>query len=144
MTTSTSASSRATPATAPARRRDPIRALAVLGAALAAAVVWAVTVPLLDVDLRVDVGGAQQAVGLGQGLGTALTAGLPGWLLLAVLERRGRRPVRVWTTTALAVTLLSLAGPLAFGVTTGARVVLVLLHLVVAGVLVPALRGSAR
>ena len=140
----TSAPFRALPRTPPGPGRAARRTLAVVGAALAAAVVWAGAVLLLDVDLRVDVGDGPQTVGLGQVLGMSLAAGLLGWLLLAALERRGRRPVQVWTAIALAVALLSLVGPLTAGVTTGTRVVLVLLHLVVAAVLVPALRGSAR
>ena len=142
--TTTAQPRRSSPASAgPGRRRLP-RAGAVAGAAAAASLVWAIAVPVAGVDLAVRMGERTQDVGLGAVVGTALAAGFLGWALLAVLESRFRRAVGVWTLVALAVLVLSLAGPLTSAATGAAATVLVALHLAVAGVLIPALRRTAR
>jgi hypothetical protein len=62
-----------------------------------------------------------------------------GWALLALLERLTARTI--WTVTAL---LASLGGPLSrSGITAANRAVLVLPHLAVGAVLIPALRSTA-
>ncbi|MDQ6851282.1 MAG: DUF6069 family protein, partial [Actinomycetota bacterium] len=61
-----------------------------------------------------------------------------GWTVVALLERRARRPRRVWMITGLIVLVLSLSGPLSgHGVTAGERLALICMHLAVAAVLVP-------
>lgn len=141
MTTSLSAAG-PTHRSAP-RSRRATRAAGALGAAAAAAALWVLAVPVVGVDLLVTMNGQAQAVGLASVLGVSLTAGLLGWALLALLEWRVRRAAAIWTAVALVVTLLSLGGPLASATNAAAGAVLVGLHLVVAAVLIPALRRSS-
>ena len=121
------------------------RAVTVLAAVLAAAAGWAIASPLADVELAVRSGtaGKIQHVGLPAVIFVSLVAGLAGWALLAALERLTRRAHAAWTVCAAAALIVSLAGPLA-ALTTTASVVLVCLHLLVAGVLITGLRRSAR
>ena len=124
--------------------RGRVRALAVAAASLGALVVWVVAVPVSGVDLLVRPrGGAATAVGAGAVVGVSLLAGLLGWALLAMLERRIARARTVWTWSALVVLLLSLAGPLTAGTTPLAKAVLALMHLTIAAVLIPALRRTS-
>ncbi|MFF4621710.1 DUF6069 family protein [Nonomuraea jabiensis] len=113
--------------------------LTVIGAPAAALAVWALAVPLAGAVLTVRTGGGTQTVGPVSVIVASLVAGLAGWALLAVLERRAARPGRVWTITALVVLVLSLSGPLASAVGLAATLVLMLLHLVVGAVLVAGL-----
>lgn len=122
------------------RSRLGLRALAVVGATLAALAVWLVAVPVAGVDLAAGFGdGPPDEIGARGVVVTALGAGLAGWALLEVLERVVRRPRTVWVAVALIVLLVSLIGPLAGAVSTAATVTLVVLHLAVAAVLVPIL-----
>lgn len=121
-----------------------VRAAGVAGAAGAALAVWAVAVPLAGATLNVRLNGAVQQVGAGTVAGTALLAGLAGWLLLAALERFGRRPRRTWAITAGLLMSASLAGPLHSGVGTGAAVALAAMHLAVGVVLITVLPRTAR
>jgi predicted permease len=77
-------------------------------------------------------------------VGAALVAGLLGWLLLAVLDRRAARARTAWTAAALLVLAVSLALPLAAATTTSAAVGLVVLHLAVGAVVIPGLASTAR
>ncbi|MFJ8107267.1 DUF6069 family protein [Streptomyces sp. NPDC096132] len=140
----------ATPATPAHRTGSPARtrALAVGAAVLADALIWLVAHGLFDVDLRVP-----------DGPGSTSTTELPfptvvvavavvsllGWGLLALLERFAPGRARtVWTAAAAAVVVLSLFAPLfAEGLTAGNRVTLVLLHLTVGALLIPAFRRDA-
>lgn len=109
-------------------------ALAMAAATLAPLAVWLISVPLARAALAVRPGGgAAQTVSAGAVLAVALVASGAGWVLLAVLERRTARARRLWTGIALAVLLLSLAGPLTAAVTATTAVVLVLMHLAVGG-----------
>ena len=126
-------------------RRSWARALCAVGGAAAAAIAWAVEVPLLGIRLTVRFGAmAPQTVVAGQVVGAALVAGLLGWLLLAVLDRRAARARMAWTAAALLVLAVSLALPLAAATTTSAAVGLVVLHLVVGAVVIPGLASTAR
>lgn len=124
------------------RHHRRVRALGVAAAVLAALAVWALAVAVLDVDVRVAPGGEPQPVGAVAVAGSSLVAGLAGWGLLALLERVTARARPLWIGVAVAVAALSLLGPQA-GVTTGATVVLVVLHVVVAAVLIPALATTS-
>ncbi|HEY6737818.1 MAG TPA: DUF6069 family protein [Actinopolymorphaceae bacterium] len=119
----------------------PSRPLAVAGAAVAGLVTWLVADPLIGVDLAARLGpeGAVQPIGPVQVVVAALVAGLAGWGLLVLCERLSPRGRTLWTFVALAVLLVSLAGPLTQGVGTGTKITLVLMHLVVAAVLLPVL-----
>lgn len=131
----------------PTTSRRRTRAIAVVAAALAAAVVWVVA-QVAGVDLKVDLNDGNGPNGVVTSLpfvlGFALIVGLLGWGLLALLERvRPQRAARIWTVTAVVVFLLSLAGPLSSGIGGGTKTLLVLMHLVVGAVLIPALARSA-
>jgi hypothetical protein len=121
-----------------------VRAAGVAGAAGAGIAVWAVAVPLAGATLSVRLNGAVQHVGPGAVVGTALLAGLAGWLLLAALERFGRRPARTWAITAGLLMGASLAGPLHSGVGGGAAAALAAMHLAVGVVLITVLPRTAR
>jgi hypothetical protein len=138
---STATTTPAAPATPAARTR----ALCAAAGAAAAAAAWAIEVPLLGIRLGIRFGtGAPQVVSAGQVIGTALAAGLLGWLALAVADRRVARARRAWTGAALAVLALSLALPLTTATTTAAAVALAVLHLTVGAAVIPALARTAR
>lgn len=119
------------------------RAASAAAAVAAAAAVWALAVPALGIHLLVRFGGGSpQTVGGGLVAGAALAASLSGWALLALLERRTRRARAIWTAAAIVVTAASLSLPLSAGVTAAATTALILMHLAVAAVLIPALRHS--
>ncbi len=121
------------------------RALVVLGAVVAAVLVWFVAVPLLGNDVTVPASpGATERVDLGVGpvIGTALIAGLLGWALLAVLERFTQRALTVWTVIAVVVLIVSM--PFMPGFSGTERTVLALLHLAVGAMLIVGFRRTAR
>jgi hypothetical protein len=119
------------------------RALGVAGAVLAAVAVWAVAVPLSGTHLLIRFGsGAAQSIGIDYVIGASLAASLAGWGLLALLERRTARARRIWTGIACVVVVLSLSLPLTAGITMSSKVALALMHVAVAGVLIPAMRRS--
>jgi hypothetical protein len=124
--------------------RGPARALGVAGAVAAAMAVWAITVPGLGVNLLIQFGsGSPQPVHAELVAGAALAASLCGWGLLAMLERRTRRALAIWTAVAAGVTAASLSLPAVAGVTAAAAAALAAMHLAVAAALSPALRRSA-
>ncbi len=126
-------------------KRSRTRALCAAGGAAAAAIAWAVEVPLLGIRLTIRFGGMHpQTVVAGQVVGTALAAGLLGWLLLTALDRRTPRPRAVWTAVALLVLAASLALPLAAATTASAAVGLIVLHLVTGAIVIPGLARTAR
>ncbi|HUB42934.1 MAG TPA: DUF6069 family protein [Streptosporangiaceae bacterium] len=136
------------------------RALCVVGGALAAAIAWAVEVPLLGIHLTVRFGngrfgphrlgmarfgaGHVQTISVGQIVGISLAAALLGWLLLTMLERRTSRARLIWTSTALVALAASLSLPLAAATTTAAAVGLVVMHLTVGAAVIPAMARTAR
>ncbi|MGB2570100.1 DUF6069 family protein [Micromonospora citrea] len=131
------------PATAtPSLRR---RALGVAAAVLAPAVIWAIGA-MAGVDYTVENPGQPAfVVGLVPVLIFALGSALVGWLGLVVLERLTRRRAAViWTTLAVALTLLSFVPVLATEASTGAKVALSVIHLAVAAPLIALLPTRAR
>ena len=137
------ASTSVVPAGPIARRRRVLRAVAVVGAAVDAVMLWVAAVPVGGVDLQVEMGGETEKVDLRAVTVVALASGLLGWALLALLEWRVPRAAAIWTAVALVVTLLSLAGPLTSATSAAAGAVLVGMHLVVAAVLIPVLRRTS-
>jgi ribose/xylose/arabinose/galactoside ABC-type transport system permease subunit len=125
------------------RRARTRRALTVAGAAAAALAVWASTRSIGGTELAVRSGDSVREIGPAAVVLTALLAGLAGWGLLAWFERAIRRPYRAWRLVAVAVFVVSLAGPLG-GTGTGARLALAAMHLVVAAVLVVGLPARRR
>jgi Family of unknown function (DUF6069) len=126
-------------------RHGRARALCAAGGALAAALAWAVEVPLLGIHLNVRFGaGHIQTIAVGQVIGVTVAASLLGWLLLAQLERRTPRARLIWTVIALAALAASLALPLAAATTSAAVAGLIVMHLTVGAVVIPALAHTAR
>jgi len=140
-TTTTSAKASAVPHI----KQGRARALCAAGGALAAALAWIVEVPVLGIHLNVRFGaGHVQTIVIGQVIGVTVAASLFGWLLLALLERRTPKARILWTTIALAVLAASLALPLAFATTTSAVAGLIVMHLAVGAVVIPAMTRTAR
>lgn len=123
------------------RNRRLWRLGTVLVAALLASAVWAVAVPIARLELVVGVAGAVQHIGLGRVAITALGLGFGAWLLLALLEKLGRRGRRIWQVTGWAVLALSLVAPLPMGPAPAVLLTLLTMHLVVGVALI---RGLAR
>jgi hypothetical protein len=132
------------------RTESPLRtrALAVLATVVVGALIWLVADSVLDIDLRVPDGpGSTTTTALALPavlIGTAVVS-LLGWALLALLERVvAARARAVWTVVAASVLVLSLFAPLfGAGLSGGNRATLVLLHLAVGAILVPAFRRSS-
>jgi Family of unknown function (DUF6069) len=125
----------------PANAVAKARAGAVIAGVLAALAVWGLAKIAVH-DLRQPAFGTATPQGLNVAVvvGAALIGGLLGWSSLAIGERLTARGRRLWIGTALVALLLSLAAPLSgHGVSAGNRVALILLHLVVAGVVIPML-----
>lgn len=123
------------------------RARVVGGAVGVALLGWVAVGPLAGVDLAVRTGSpgsTPQHVGPAWVLAISLLVALAAWGVLAVVERRSRQGRRTWTILALVVLVVSLSGPLTAGVTASAKVALALLHVAVAGVLIPLLGRTAR
>jgi predicted permease len=140
-TTSTSSSASAVPLI----KQGRTRALCAAGGALAAALAWIVEVPLLGIHLNVRFGaGHIQTITIGQVIGVAVAASLLGWLLLALLERRTPRARVLWTGIALAALAASLALPLAVATTGSAIAGLIVMHVTVGAVVIPAMARTAR
>ena len=119
------------------------RILGVAGATLAAVAVWAIEEPLLGLRLETQYGSAApQSVGIASVVLSSLAASLAGWGLLAILERRFARARTIWTVIAIVVLLASLSVPLSAGTTNTSKVALAMMHLAVAGVLIPTLRRA--
>jgi Family of unknown function (DUF6069) len=121
------------------------RPLSVAGGALAGAIAWLIEVPLLGVDLTIRFGSARpQTIGIGEVIGVSLVFSLLGWLLLAVLDKRTPRARALWVSAALAALVASLALPLVAATTTAASVGLIVMHLAVAAVVIPAMARTSR
>jgi hypothetical protein len=126
-------------------RQAWIRGAIAAGGAAAAAIGWAIEVPVLGIRLAVRFGTmAPETVVLGQVIGAAVVASLLGWLLLAVMERTLPGARMAWAGAAVAVLLASLALPAAAAVTVSAAAGLTVLHLAVAAVVIPGLASTAR
>ena len=139
VTTTTAATAR------PNIKQGRARTLAAAGGALAAALAWIVEVPLLGIHLTFRFGPSPiMTIAVGQAIGAAVAASLLGWLLLAVLERRSPRARFLWTAIALAALAVSLALPLAAATTTSATIALIVMHLAVAAVVIPAMARTVR
>lgn len=123
------------------RRR---RLAGVAAGAVGALSVWGIASPLLGVALDVRQGSSLTTVGPGSVVVMAVLAGLAAWLVLAGLEKVTKKAAAVWTTVAVVVAVLSLAGPATSAVSTDALGALVAMHLVVAGVVVATMLPTAR
>jgi hypothetical protein len=129
-------------------QRRGIRALAIVGGAAAALVVWALAKYLFDAELR---GGAQPG---GSNLvdiqpvhvivSTVMWTAV-GWALLAILERFTGRARTIWTWVAVAGLLVSFVSPLvAANMTDGTKLALSVMHVAVAAVVIPVFVRTSR
>ncbi|MBB2947700.1 hypothetical protein FB565_007471 [Actinoplanes lutulentus] len=109
------------------RNRTAARVITVGAGAAGCLLLWAVN----GRDITVVQNGIDQQVGPVAVVVTALIAGLAAWGLLAVLERKVRRPARVFRIVASIVLLISLAGPLGSGADTVSVLALAGMHLTV-------------
>lgn len=113
------------------------RALTVLAAPATAVTAWAL-LRLSGIALVTDTGSTVGPVSV---IVVATLAALAGWAVIAVIERRTRRPALWWGLIGSATLALSILGP---GQTAqGADLLgLILLHLVVAAVVMGGLGAS--
>jgi Family of unknown function (DUF6069) len=128
-----------------ARTRRRNRALAVVGAVVAAVLVWVVGEPLLGYDMVIKAEGQEpQDLGASAIIMFSLFFSLLGWALLALLERVTPRARLIWTVVALVVLAVSLFFPLfTIEASGGTKVVLTLAHVAVAAVLIPVFRATS-
>jgi hypothetical protein len=117
--------------------------MVVTGAVLAATAVWLVG-RTAGTEFRV-VMGDQPAMTIEPPFVvlTALLASLAGWAALIVLRLLSRRGRTLWTWLALVTLAVSLVPVAAVETTAATRMFLTLMHVSVAAVLVPGLRGAA-
>ena len=123
------------------RSTAPARAGAVLLGVLVALVSWlALAAAMGGLHQPAFGGGDPQQLGVPAVALASLVGGLLGWAALVVAERLSRNGRMIWLPTVVAGAFLSLSGPASgAGVGTGDRFALALLHLTVAGVVIPLL-----
>jgi hypothetical protein len=125
------------------RRRK--RAIAVLGAVVAAVLVWAVGELILGYDMIIKPEGQKsQDLGASAIVTFSLIFSLMGWALLALLERATSRGRLIWTIVALVVLAASFFPLLAVDASVGTKVTLALVHVAVAAVLIPVFRMTSK
>lgn len=115
-----------------------------LGAAVAAAALNAAVAALAraaGVDLEVTGGEAIPVSGIAF---VTVVLSAVGVLIAAALSRWSNSPVRWWWRTTVALTALSLVPPFLAAADTATAVTLVVLHLLAAAVVVPAVARSLR
>lgn len=125
-------------------RRWPRRAAAIAVTTSVLVVTSAVITLGFDATLRGPAFGDSPPIQVGVGaVATAtLLATLAGWVLLAALERWTTRPRTAWTTIAIATVGVSFVPLSGAGATTGDRVALAALHLLVATIYIPLMRDT--
>jgi Family of unknown function (DUF6069) len=123
------------------------RLLTVGGGVVAAVLIWGIA-QLAGMDLRqpaLGPGEAPMALTIVPVIAASAIASLAGWGLLALLERFTAKARAVWTTISVIFVVLSFAGPFSGeGITTGNRLVLALMHVVVGAIVITGLARTAR
>jgi hypothetical protein len=121
------------------RMRRLSRALTTVAATGATYTVWTVAHQVAGIDLLLKDGSTVTPAAV---VATTVMIGLAAWSLLAVLEHFTRHARTIWSWTAGAFLLISLAGP--FTATSPAAITaLMTMHLAAAAVLIPLLHRSA-
>ncbi len=116
--------------------------LLVVAAAMAATfAIWLIADPIAGVDLEVKTGGQSREVALGSVLYVTAMAGSLAWISLALFERWTSHASTRWTVFAVIVLFISLLGPLG-GVTTGAIITMLAMHLAAGAILILGLRRT--
>ena len=126
----------------PSMPRWMLRALTIVGAALAAVAVWGVATLVFGLDLHQPAfdASAPQALSPVVVGAVAVVGGLLAWASLALLEGITSRGPSIWLGVALVALLFSISGPLSgHGISGANRFALALMHLAVATVLAPLL-----
>jgi hypothetical protein len=115
--------------------------MAVVAAASTALAIWVLAELGFGIQLRAPEGfGASGNIDALSVVMVSSFLSLAGWGLLALLERLTARARTLWVVIAVVALVLSLGTPLSgTGVSVANRVVLVLMHLVVGGVLISSL-----
>lgn len=129
--------------------RRIVRLTAVVAAMASALAIWVIAELALGIDLRApsfDASLETLPIRAQDVLLVSAMLSLAGWGCIAVLERLTAHARQAWLVIAVAALVVSLGTPLAgTGVSTANRIVLMLMHLAVGGVLIPALyRSSPR
>jgi len=127
--------------------RRVVRLTAVAAAMASALAIWVIAELALGIDLRAPAfDGSAETLPI-RVQDVLLVSGLlsfAGWGFIALLELLTTRARRAWLVIAVAALVLSLGTPLAgAGVTLGNRLVLILMHLAVGSVVIPALYWSS-
>ena len=127
------------------RAFDATPVAGVLGATVSAIAIWAVaTMAGAELTISFGPGKPTQQITMINVVLAALGGTLAGWGLLVLLRAFTSKARAVWTVTAIVAALVSLAGPLSSIASTGTKVSLVAMHLVVATVLIVALRRTTH
>ena len=129
--------------------RRVVRLAAVAAAMASALAIWVIAELALGIDLHAPAFGSSAEtlpIRVQDVLLVSAMLSFAGWGFIAVLERLTTRAGRVFLVVAVAALVLSLGTPLAgAGITLANRLVLMLMHLAVGSVLIPALyRSSPR
>ncbi len=121
-----------------------VRVLTGVVAAAAALVIWAIAVPVLDVELRTtNPQGQSIEIGPLPIVILSIVPALLGWALIALLERfTPGRARTIWTVIAVAALVVSLV-PLT-QMSAAAAVSLGSMHLVVGAVIIIGMRSTSR
>ena len=128
-----------------ARARWRVRALAAVGATAAALAVWALAKAFGgDLHQPSFANGASQQLSAGTVIAAALIGSALGWAVIGLLERWTDHPRRIWAVGAPVALLVSLGAPLSgHGISAGNRLSLILMHIAVAGVVIPLYHRTA-
>lgn len=128
----------------PASRSVRGRAWSVVGAVALPVLIWLVADPLAGLDLVVPQSGNPMTITLFPVVAASAVVSLVGWGALAVLEKFTAAAKTIWTVAAVLVLAVSFMPFLSSAMTTSTMLVLGLMHLVVAGILIPGMRRSPR
>lgn len=102
-----------------------------------AVIAWVFVVKLPGVDLSVLLAGERRHIGLSDIVIAATVCSAAGVILLRVLERRVKNPLRLWSVIAVLVAVGSMSGT-GSAVSSAATAALISLHAVVAAVVIAA------
>ena len=115
------------------------RVAAIVRAVTATLGIWAISVFIGRVDLAVD----GKAIGPVAVVVVTLLAGLAGWGLLALLERRTARAWPIWRTIAIIVLVLSMLGPIGADTSLG-RTTLSVMHVFAGAIVITGFAPRSR
>src|SRR5690606_30519384 len=118
--------------------RTASRLALIAAAAITSTLIWLVA-ELVGVNVAVTMGGSVHAVGGVTVAVSATIAGLGAWGVNTVTSRASRHATSWWLTISITVLVLSLLGPLTMAASLASSGILVAMHVVPAGILIPGL-----